>query len=240
MSGHAGNQNFAFSSSVIKDGLVLYLDATSSLVSSSYGYAGDNANWYSVVGNNGTLINSPIYTIGGVASGSFGFNGSNQYVVFPNNTALDNQSFSVEVWVKTNNITQNGFFFEKGHVNTQYSLFQDISGFIIFRTISSGIENSVKIASSYLSTTVWKHVVGAYTSGNKNLYVNGVNVANDTPSGTIDTNAGGMSIGVFGGYDGGRGYYYNGNLSVCRVYNRALSLNEITSSYSGSKARFGL
>ena len=54
-----GNQNFIFSGSIIKDGLVLYYDATSSLVSGSYGYNGSST-WNSVIGVPLTITNPPI------------------------------------------------------------------------------------------------------------------------------------------------------------------------------------
>jgi hypothetical protein len=47
-----------------------------------------------------------------------------------------------------------------------------------------------------------------------------------------------MSIGVYGGYTGGRGYYYNGNLSVCRVYNRVLTAQEIQQNFNALKGRY--
>jgi hypothetical protein len=72
------------------------------------------------------------------------------------------------------------------------------------------------------------------------LYINGTLVNSDTQSGTIATDTGGMSIGVYGGYSGGRGYYYNGNLGVCRVYTRALTAAEIQQNFNALRGRFGI
>ena len=49
-----------------------------------------------------------------------------------------------------------------------------------------------------------------------------------------------MSIGVYGGFVGGRGYYYNGNLSICRVYNKALTAQEISTNFNALRGRYGL
>jgi hypothetical protein len=49
-----------------------------------------------------------------------------------------------------------------------------------------------------------------------------------------------MSIGVFGGFNGVRGYYYNGNIGTVKVYNRALSAAEVAQNYNAQKSRFGL
>jgi len=91
-----------------------------------------------------------------------------------------------------------------------------------------------------MNTTNWYQVVGTYTSGSRKLYINGVQVNSDTKTGTISTNSGGMSIGVYGGYSGSRGYYYNGNLSICRVYNRVLTQAEIAQNFNATRKRFGI
>jgi hypothetical protein len=92
-----------------------------------------------------------------------------------------------------------------------------------------------------MNTSSWYQVVGTYTSGARRLYINGVLVNSDSQSGTINTNASGMSIGVYAGYSGGaRGYYYNGNLAVCRIYNRALSAAEISQNFQALRGRFGI
>jgi len=49
-----------------------------------------------------------------------------------------------------------------------------------------------------------------------------------------------MSIGAYGGYSGGKAYYYNGNLAICKVYNRELNNDEISQNYNALKGRFGL
>jgi hypothetical protein len=49
-----------------------------------------------------------------------------------------------------------------------------------------------------------------------------------------------MSIGVYGGYSGSRGYYYDGSLSICRVYGRALTAAEITQNFNAIRGRYGV
>jgi len=188
-------------------------------------------------GNNGELVNSPTYNSSNL--GYFQFV-TDDYARIPNNTDLDTQTPSVEVWVKTNATTQNGFWFEKGTVNSQYSLFQEGS-FIRWRqNFAGGITNLSTATATYMNTTNWYQVVGTYTSGSRKLYINGVQVNSDTQSGTISTNSGGMSIGAFGGYSGSRSYYYNGNLAVCRVYNKVLTASEIQQNYNALRSRFGI
>jgi hypothetical protein len=49
-----------------------------------------------------------------------------------------------------------------------------------------------------------------------------------------------MSIGAYGGYTGGKAYYYNGNLAICRVYNKELTSAEVLQNYNATKGRYNL
>ena len=169
------------------------------------------------------------------SNGAISYNGSSNYIRWNNNTALDTQTPTVEVWVKTNSLNQNGFFFEKGAVNTQYALFQEGTA-IQWRTYNNPSSyTTLSAASSYLSTSNWAHVVATYVSGSKKIYVNGVEVASDTSSGTLATNSG-MTIGE---YNGGA-YRYNGSIAVVKVYNKALTAAEVIQNFNALRGRFGV
>lgn len=168
------------------------------------------------------------------SDGTIGFNGSSSVITSPNNTALDTQTPTVEVWVKTNSLNQNGFWFEKGTVNSQYSLFQE--GTAIQWRMNIGGITQLSTASSVISTSAWAQVVGTYTSGTRVLYVNGVAVNSDTQTGTIATNANGMTVGSYNS----NGYFYNGNIGIVRVYNRALSANEVMQNFNATRGRYGV
>lgn len=219
--------------SIVTDELVLYLDAAN--VKS---YSGSGIAWNDLSVNNmsGELVNSPTYNTSN--KGFFEFS-TDDHVILQNNTSLDTQTPTVEVWIKTNATTQTGFWFEKGDVNQQYALFQEGVS-IQWRMNIGGVSTLSTTTANFINTSNWYQVVGTYTSGNRRLYINGTLVNSDTESGTITTNSGGMSIGVYGGFSGGRGYYYNGNLAICRVYSKELSLKEIQQNYYALKGRFGL
>jgi hypothetical protein len=215
------------------NGLVLCLDAAN-----PKSYPGSGTTWTDLSGNGNTgeLVNSPTYN--SLNLGFFQF-ATNTFARIENNTALDTQTPTVEVWVKTNNTNQNGFWFEKGTVNTQYSLFQEGSVIRWRQRLTSGtLTNLSTTTANFINTSNWYQVVGTFVSGSRRLYINGIQVNSDTLSGTIATNSGGMSIGVYGGFNGGRGYYYNGNLAACRVYNRALTAQEIQQNFNATKSRY--
>jgi hypothetical protein len=220
---------------IVTDGLVLCLDAAN-----RKSYPGSGTSWtdLSGLGNNGELVNSPTYNSSNL--GYFQFV-TDDYARIQNNTALDTQTPTVEVWIKTNATSQSGFWFEKGTVNTQYSLFQEDSRIQWRQKLTGGtLTNLTTTTANFINTSNWYQVVGTFVSGSRILYINGVQVNSDTLSGTIDTNAGGMSIGVYGGYSGSRSYYYNGNLSVCRVYNRVLTASEVQQNFNSLRGRYGI
>ena len=222
-----------YNTKTVTNGLVLSLDAANR---KSYPGSGNTWNDLSGINSSGELVNSPTYNSSNL--GYFQFV-TDDYVRIPNNTALDTQTPTVEVWVKTNSTNQNGFWFEKGDVNTQYSLFQEGTT-IRWRMYIGGITQLSTTTATYMNTANWYQVVGTYTSGTRRLYINGVLVNSDTQSGTIATNAGGMSIGAYGGYTGGKSYFYNGNESICRVYNRELSAAEIIQNFNALRGRYGI
>lgn len=221
---------------IITDGLVFCVD-----VGNTKSYSGTGTSLYDLAKNNvGELVNSPVYNTDG-NNKYFSFNGTtnSRYIKIPNNTDLDTNTPSVEVWIKTNATSQNGFWFEKGTVNSQYSLFQE-SNVITWRTYISGVGfRDIDFVHS-LNTSDWFQIVGTYSSGDKKLYINGSSVSTSTQTGTINTNTGGMSIGVFGGYTGSHNYYYNGNIAIVRVYNKQLSDSEVLNNFNANKGRFGL
>ena len=226
--------SLAHSPSIVTSGLVLYLDAAN-----SKSYPGSGTTWNDVSGggNVGTLAGGPTFstTSGGIIS----FDGSNDIVTIPNNVSLDTQTPTVEVWVRTNSTSQNGFWFEKGAVNSQYALFQE-GGLIQWRMYIGGITQLSTTTAVYMNTSNWYQVVGTYTTGSRKLYINGVLVSSDTQTGTIATNASGMSLGAFGGTSGTNAYFYNGSLSICRVYNRELSAAEILQNFNAMRGRFNV
>ena len=223
---------------IVTDGLVFNMD-----FSNPKCYSGSGSYCYDLSGNNfqGQLVNTPTYTTDG--NNKFFAFATNDYIIVPNSTILNTQTPSVEVWFKTNSTYQNGFFFEKGTVNTQYSLFQE--GYVTtWRHKSGSTARDLDQTTTTLgiNTSDWFHLAGTFSSGLKKLYLNGIlkYTTNDSSYPTINTNTGGMSIGAYGGYSGSHSYYYNGNIAIVKVYNKTLSADEILQNYNALKGRFGL
>lgn len=222
---------------IVTDGLILNMDFGSTKCYSGTGSLCSDLSSNQFVGE---LVNSPPYSVVG-NNKFFSFNGTtnSRLIRIQNSTILDTQTPSVEVWIKTGATSQNGFWFEKGIVNTQYSLFQEGTN-IVWRHFISGVGVTNLSTASEFNTTDWFHVVGTYISGTRKLYINGVLKNSDTRTGVIATNNGGMSIGVYGGYNGSRSYYYSGDVAVVKVYNKELSENEVKQNFNSIKNRFNV
>ena len=216
---------------IVTDGLVLCLDA-----GNRKSYPGSGTAWTDLSGrgNIGELINSPTYNSSNL--GYFQFV-TDDYARIPNNTDLDTQTPSVEVWVKTNTTTQAGFWFEKGAVNTQYSLFQEGADIQWRHYFTDGTLNTQSTTtSSYLNTSDYFQVVGTYNKQQKITYINGIARTTTNETRPVNFNSGGVTIGMFNSGS----YKYNGNIAIVQVYNRALSASEVLDNYNTYKSRFGL
>jgi hypothetical protein len=229
--------------------LILQLDAEQAFYSGSYWFDSSGA----IVSGN-TQPYFTIYNVGykikaipnPVAGGQLRavFDGSTSYGTYPEDTAMNSQSITVEAWIQPSFVSQNGFIFEKGNVNTQYSLFLEGANIVWRQNFGTTVGDSSTYTSltapsaTYLDMYNWHHIVGTYSSGVRKLYVNGMLAAQDAQTGTINTNSHGASIGVYGGVDGGRGYWYNGQITELRVYNRQLSDSEVISNYKNTRKRY--
>lgn len=214
---------------ILTDGLVFYVDFANSKSYSGGSVVRDLAGTVGAGTVNGPTFSSD-------KSGVFSFDGSNDYISFPNSTALDNQNITVIVWARTDSTSQNGFWFEKGQVNTQYSLFQEGAN-IVWRThTGSGYHSQYTTTASFINTSDYFQVAGTFRTGTKTTYVNGVARTTEGVTATISTNNAGIRI---GSYISG-GYFYRGNIASVAVFNRTLTAAEIQQNYNALKGRFGL
>ena len=221
-------QNY-YGGPIVTDGLVFAIDA-GNLVS----YPTSGTSTYNLTGSGatGALTNGTSFTP--LDGGAFVFDGTNDYIVFPNDTNLDNQALTMESWNYLNTTTsQNAFLFEKGYVNTQYSNFYFSGNTFIFRTIGLSTEDLSVTTSTYISPNTWNHVVCTYGAGVKTIYVNGIQIAQQTGlTGTISTNNTGLYLGAHGP---GTNFFLNGKIAESRVYNKALTADEVLQNYNATK-----
>jgi len=225
-------QNY-YQGNIVTDGLVFAEDAAN-LVS----YPATGTSTYNLAGSRatGTLTNGTGFN--GVNGGVFSFDGTNDYIVFPNDTNLDSQTITMESWSNINSLFQNGFLFEKGQVNSQYSNFYNSDGTFYFRTMGLSNQDLTFYIPSYITINTWNHIVCTYGNGVKTIYLNGVQIAQATGiTGTISTDSTGLYMGAYGP---GVGYFLNGKIAISRVYNKALTISEVRQNFNAQRNRFNI
>jgi hypothetical protein len=196
-------------------------------------YSGSGSSFSDIGGNlSSTSSNFTSYSSD---PGYISFNGANgSGIQFPRSSIHDTQTPSVEVWMRTNATTQFGFWFEKGTVNTQYSLFQEGDN-IVWRQASA---SQYTTTANYITTGIWYQIVGTYASGSRKTYINGTLVTSDNATHGVNTGGAGIGLGSFGG--GQTGYQFNGDLAIVKAYNRELSATEVLENFNALRIRFGI
>ena len=186
-----------------------------------------NANDASGNGNNGT-VNGAVLTQDrlGASNSAYSFNGSNSSITFasPPLTQVDNWTLSA--WVNPASLNQLGMAVEVGYDN---SIWGDGYGFG-FQSDSewTGLFSYLAfIRSGYSipSTNRWYHVVMLRDTGTTKFFVNATQTPN-TYTATPFTPSG-FTIGAANG-----AYFFNGQVDEVRLYNRALSSNEVAQLYA--------
>jgi hypothetical protein len=232
-------KRFSPEENIVKDGLVLHLDAGNNL---SYPGTGITALNIAGVGATGILINGVGF---GVSSGgSFIFDGTNDYIDCGTDsiTNFATTTMTAEVMFQTTGATSRPHLIGRGTngaVGQFVIVLENItppkmrlwldkgSGWAIAATGSSTILNNQ-----------WYHVVGVYDGTNAYVYLNGtldVSAASTGPLRSIPSDS--VTIGFF---TGSSAHYLTGKIPFARLYNKALSSTEILQNYNALKGRYGL
>ncbi len=199
---------------------------------------------FSGYGNNGTWSGN---TTSNVTSGQFGnalsFDGVNDYVNAGNDNSISNlsENFSVLVWFKLYSLPEAGQY---PHIVSQRDLSSSTWNIIVHSDFNGNLSFSVpysttaangRIITPILNT--WYHLSVVIQTKVIYMYINGVEqsyVSRTTGVGTRTLNSS-IPIGIGNRIGGGRDV--NGSIDEVRIYNRALSANEISASYNASLYR---
>jgi len=206
---------------VVQSGLLSHLDAAS--VSS---YPGSGTTWFDISGNgnNATLV--------GVTKNSAGymtFSGANNVYANWGYPLASGSSYSIDAWVWRNSTSG-----AQNIASTDRSPFWFNNG-----PMCGGVDANYTI-SCYSNAPInqWMHTAVTFDdAGNvMKVYLNGVQVASSTTSLSFPSQW--WTIGAHNGNNpqGGGWSNLNGRISSIRMYNRALTANEISQNYSATAA----
>ncbi|MFC1721128.1 LamG domain-containing protein, partial [Patescibacteria group bacterium] len=199
-------------------------------------------------GNTGYLNGQTATTsVRGKLGQALEFDGDDDYVLIGDKSSLEGLSeASIEVWVKTTNNTSDGIIVSKGiGAGATYILWQDNIASISLRTntfsfaVGSGAALSrVEGSANANSVNEWTHLVGVWTENPESikLYVNGTLDQQNTTLSSVSM-VSDTSLAIIGAYSDNSSNF-NGALDNARIYNRALSADEVRQLYNAGESKF--
>ncbi|OGM91250.1 hypothetical protein A2755_02510 [Candidatus Wolfebacteria bacterium RIFCSPHIGHO2_01_FULL_48_22] len=195
--------------------------------------SGTNAYDASGNGNTGTLTNfdfsgSSDWVSLGKSGGALSFDGSNDYIFIGNPSQyqfIHSSSFTLTAWIYADSVSS-GFKHIAGKSYLDYRFAQNNTAFS-FRLDSN---NMILEAPSSIETGNWVYVAGVYNGDTKKtqIFVDGLESASSTNE-TIDWTTTSNDFQI--GNSPGESYYFDGYIDDVRIYNRALSAEEIKRIY---------
>jgi hypothetical protein len=228
---------------IVKDGLVLYLDAGSP--NSFFNKTSTTWRDISGYGNNTSLINGVSFN--NINGGVLSFDGVNQYSQISNSPLFQNNTnMSVSIWVNFSDNTtfkihsflsqgtqESKNYFWLSWYNTSptnkriyWELGYDTSNFI------NVIYNWTPIIDT------WYNIVGTFEPNLAKLYINGLLVASGSTTATyVGANNNSIPFSI-GSYRGNVGYFFNGKLNQPLFYRKTLSQSEVLQNYNVTRFRY--
>ena len=219
--------------SIVTNGLVFNVDAANTT-----SYSGTGNVWSDLRGtNNINFYSSSSYNVN--ANPTFSSDGGGSLVTtgifgrsIANSGITGSVARSMEAWVKFNSVAANAVISIGGQSASQL--------YELMAYSNNAIEHywgNFTQSSTVLATNTWYHIVIVYDgTTNHYIYINGVQVGiSATP--TLNTTNTSIYIGpavttTWGAFDG--------KIAALRIYNRALTLSDVTNNFNVLKTRFGL
>jgi len=246
----------AYYGGIVKDGLVLDLDAAK-----KDSYPGSGTVWNDISGNNNhfTLYNSVGFNTQN--GGALTFNGTNQYAASTNNLNLSSYNYvAVEVFYRSNVTTDSMVFEHTINWNTQtggFGLYINSTGGPVSTNMNhtnyrTGSAEGTNIPRNYNVTdnTIWNNnlnLFGAVSDSTGRLaYTNSslatfIASSQGYPTTTVTTSGGVFANAIFYiGSRGGTAAYFNGSIGSLKIYGFKIGSTQVTQNYNALKSRFGL
>ena len=211
-------------SSIVRDGLVLHLDAAN-----KKSYPSTGTVWKDLSGNgvDGVLINGP--TFNSSNKGGIVFDGIDDYATI--SQRVSTSQFTYEAFLSSSNISK-----DQVYVGTTADAFYlRIFNSRAFLSISASGQRTLS-HSSILENNKIYHIVSIYNGVRLKIYVNGILTEGNIINATM-TSWGGDRIGRWRDIDQRS---FVGNLYSLKAYNRELSLEEIFQNFEATRSRYDI
>ena len=223
---------------IVTNGLIFYVDP-----SNSRSYSGFGNTIYNMVNSSigGTFVGYTSNPIDNTFTRSIVFDGSSNYLNFPNAVNDTLSSFTIETVVKVAATNKKQAIISTYGSNLGWGLeILDSTGsnkFNFFGFTSAGVATGSQSGSGVLLNQTY-HVMGVFNaSRSMDVYINGI------LSGTLPTSFSSItkssSVNLRLGEDtDAQNVFFQGNLYFTKIYNRALSASEILQNYNAIKKKY--
>jgi hypothetical protein len=222
---------------IIRDGLVLYLDAAN-----IKSYPGSGTTWFDLAGsNNGTLINGP--TFNSSNKGYFSFDASNDYIntTFSQNIVTTGFTYSFWFYATQSSVDFPAQFFVNSDANTVFRIerFSAGSNTIEFgHSPNSAPVGNHELISYNFPNNFWYYCTLVYDGNYKYIYKNDTLDIQSPPNQSL-TYYSGAFLRIAARQDSSL-FPFGGNISLVKIYQRPLSLNEIKQNFNATRGRYGI
>ncbi len=179
--------------------------------------------------NNGSAPSGTTYTTGidGMPNGAFQFGGG-RYVVVPHNAAYNfgTGDFTYSVWLNWGSTSYGSVIDKNNYGNGIFGL----NCFVDYPSAGNFMGRPGELAAGTgLGNNTWHHVVMTRTGTTMRIYLNGALSATTTIASTDLNNTSNIFIGVHGSTSI---QHYSGKMDNLRLYNRAITAQEVTDLYT--------
>ena len=234
-----------YNPSIVSDGLTYFVDPAN-----TRSYSGSGLTLNGLIGGiGGTLVNGVGFT--STNNGNFVFDGTNDFINIPDSNllAFGTNPFSIDFWLYSSySYPGSGVVYRtilssydnyNGVYNTYFylGLFNN-SGYGLTNTVgfldSSGNYFNVNFGVNII-TNQWTHVVFTRSGNNLICYKNGSFFASESRANNF---SGTRNARIGGGVD--QINTFQGSISSMRIYNRALSAQEILQNFNATRYRYGI
>jgi len=188
-----------------------------------------NANDSSGNSNNGTETGSPVYVPGRIGNLALSFDGIDDYVNCGSSLAFDviSNAVTISCWIKVDSFDKEWqAIVTKGENSWRLSRRAETNS---LHFAASGLTPQHWLDGNInVNDGQWHHVAGVYDGAKLYLYIDTVMDVSIDAIGTINANNSNIYIGENEGFPG---RCFNGSIDDVRIYNRALSKEEIIQLY---------
>lgn len=217
-----------YNPSVVRNGLLICVDPAN-----LNSYSGSGITARGLVSEIGaTLVNGIGFSSSN--SGTFILDGSNDYIN-GNATSFNlTGDLSAEIWFNISATAGDWVrVIGKGDgSNRSFGFWYNPVGVFLYQRYGAA-GNVGTVYGSSIQTNIWYHVIVSSSGSTHKLYLNGVDVQTQTGAGPFLSSSSTLKVGY-----GEIHTYHNGRIGLYRIYNRALTAQEVLQNYNATKKRY--